>query len=76
MSEELSVAKREKERTYWCLLLALIIVAYTPAVVLSLHTDCHKRCEVNGVTGVVKEMLSYCDTFLRSPDSKVMVRMM
>ena len=70
----------QREKAYWCLPLALIIVAHTPVVSLKLSytefRDCNKRCEENGVTGVVKGMLSYCDTFLRSPGSKVMVRMM
>ena len=56
MSEELSVAKREKERTYWCLLLALIIVAYTPAVVLSLHTQCLETV-IKGVKTMVSQAL-------------------
>ena len=70
----------DKDRAYWCLPLALIIVARTPVVSLKLSytefRDFNKRCEEHGVTGVVKGMLSYCDTFLRSPGSKVMVRMM
>ena len=76
MSEELSVTERES------ILVSSFSTSLSPILqqlVLSFDANlrgCNKRCEENGVTGVVKGMLSYCDTFLRSPGSKVMVRMM